>query len=279
MNKLTTTFSHLVIAICLLLPVAALAGRTCEAQKTTLQTLDRGLALAEKTRNALNASGEKVVILARAGQDLTKYGLRYSHLALAYQLPDGQGGNTWRVLHKLNDCGTSSSAIYRQGLGEFFLDDLWRYEAAWIAPSPEVQARLLTVIQSPVQAIQMHHKPYSIVSYAWGTKYQQSNQWAIETLALAMEPSITQASYNVADSRAKAQAWLQFKGYQPTALRIDGMTRLGGRISSANVAFDDHPSEKRFSDRIETVTVDSVFQWLQRSQLSTMNKAPTVIKL
>jgi hypothetical protein len=200
-------------------------------------------------------------------------------LALAYQLPDGQGGNTWRVLHKLNDCGTSSSAIYRQGLGEFFLDDLWRYEAAWIAPSPEVQARLLTVIQSPVQAIQMHHKPYSIVSYAWGTKYQQSNQWAIETLALAMEPSITQASYNVADSRAKAQAWLQFKGYQPTALRIDGMTRLGGRISSANVAFDDHPSEKRFSDRIETVTVDSVFQWLQRSQLSTMNKAPTVIKL
>jgi hypothetical protein len=44
-------------------------------------------------------------------------------------------------------------------------------------------------------------------------------------------------------------------------------TRLGGRVGSANVAFDDHPPDKRFSDRIETVTVDSVFAWLQRAGL------------
>ena len=36
---------------------------------------------------------------------------------------------------------------------------------------------------------------------------------------------------------------------------------------AANVAFDDHPNEKRFGDRIETVTVDSVFAWLSRSTL------------
>ncbi|MCW8209489.1 DUF2145 domain-containing protein, partial [Verminephrobacter aporrectodeae subsp. tuberculatae] len=28
------------------------------------------------------------------------------------------------------------------------------------------------------------------------------------------------------------------------------------------------PGEKRFSDRIETVTVDSVLDWLQRAQLA-----------
>jgi hypothetical protein len=28
------------------------------------------------------------------------------------------------------------AAVYRQGLGEFFLDDLWRYEAAWAVPTP-----------------------------------------------------------------------------------------------------------------------------------------------
>ncbi len=278
MKKLTAFITASLAFLCLALPPAAYAGRTCDAKKLTPQTLERGFALAAKTLTALNASGDKVVILARAGQDLTKYGLRYSHLGLAYQLPDGQGGNTWRVLHKLNECGTSASAIYRQGLGEFFLDDLWRTEAAWIAPSAEVQARLLAMIQSPTQAIQMHHKPYSIVSYVWGTKYQQSNQWAIETLASAMEPGIAQSSYGVADSRVKAQAWLQFKGYQPTTLKIDSLTRLGARISSANVAFDDHPSEKRFSDRIETVTVDSVFQWLQRSALTASNKVYTVIQ-
>ena len=37
--------------------------------------------------------------------------------------------------------------------------------------------------------------------------------------------------------------------------------------SPANIAFDDHPNEKRFSDRIETMTVDSMLAWLQRAQL------------
>lgn len=279
MKKIASLVFFIANLLFCLLPTTALAGRACEAKKTTPQSIETGLVLAEKTLKALNASGEKVVFLARAGQDLTKYGLRYSHLGLAYQTPDGAGGNTWRVLHKLNDCGTSSSAIYRQGLGEFFLDDLWRLEAAWVAPSPEVQERLLKLIQTPAQSIQMHHKPYSIVSYVWGTKYQQSNQWAIETLALAMEPSIAQTNNSVVSARAKAQAWLQFKGYQPTTLKIDSLTRLGGRMSSANVAFDDHPSEKRFFDRIETVTVDSVFQWLQRSQPLAPNKASVVVKL
>ena len=46
------------------------------------------------------------------------------------------------------------------------------------------------------------------------------------------------------------------------------LTRLGARLTAANVAFDDHPNDKRFSDRIETVTVDSVFAWLERSRLA-----------
>ena len=112
----------------------------------------------------------------------------------------------------------------------------------------------------------LHHKPSSIVSYAWNTTYQQSNQWAIETLALGLEPSIgAAAGEGVAARRRRAQAWLQFKGYQPSVLTIGPLARLGGRLTAANVAFDDHPNEKRFADRIETVTVDSVFDWLQRS--------------
>jgi hypothetical protein len=60
---------------------------------------------------------------------------------------------------------------------------------------------------------------------------------------------------------------LMGSGYRPSTLAIGPLTRLGGRVSAANVAFDDHPPEKRFTDRIETVTVDSVFDWLQRSGL------------
>jgi hypothetical protein len=248
------------------LPLQAQAGRSCEQVKPGAALIAKGMELAERTSQQLDASGARVVVLARAGQDLSKYGLRYSHFGLAYKTEAGP----WRVVHKLNQCGTAVAAVYRQGLGEFFLDDLWRYEAAWVVPTPQVQAQLLAALKEPTpRLVRLHAAPYSIVSYAWGQKYQQSNQWALETLAAAMEPATIV-------NRSQAQAWLQFKGYEPTTLKLGPLTRLGGRIGSANIAFDDHPNDKRFSDRIETVTVDSVFEWLQRAGLGA---APVALKL
>ena len=242
------------------------AGRSCEAQKPPpAKSVERGMQLAERTSQALDATGAQVVMLGRAGQDLGKYGVRYSHLGWAYKTPEGP----WRVAHKLNECGTAVGHVYRQGLGEFFLDDLWRYEAVWAVPSPEVQQRLFVLLQDKGRTKVMNQPAYSMVSYAWGTKYQQSNQWALETLAAAMEPTSV-------NSREQAQAWLKFKGYEPTTLKIGPLTRMGGRVGSANIAFDDHPSDKRYSDRIETVTVDSMLSWLQRAQLGS---APATLVL
>lgn len=238
------------------LPLAAHAGRSCEQRKPTTQLIVKGMEMAQRTSQALDASGAQVVVLARAGQDLSKYNVRYSHLGFAYKTDAG-----WRVVHKLNQCGTAIGSIYRQGLGEFFLDDLWRYEAAWVVPTPAVQTALMAMLAEPkARLLRFDVAPYSIVSYAWGQRYQQSNQWAIETLAGAMEPATIVG-------RSQAQAWLQFKGYEPTTLRLGPLTRMGGKMGSANVAFDDHPNEKRFSDRIETVTVDSVFDWLPKTGL------------
>ncbi|RZJ20179.1 MAG: DUF2145 domain-containing protein [Haliea sp.] len=244
------------------------AGRACETETPPqAQQVERSLDLAARTLAALDASGQQVVVLARAGQDLSKYGLYYSHLGFAYRqphiAPDGKSGHVWRVLHKLNQCGTAEASVYRQGLGDFFLENLWRFEASWVVPSREVQDRLMPLLldaNHDGRALSLHHKPYSVVSYAWGRKYQQSNQWAIEVLAASAEPAVR--------TREQAQAWLQFKGYTPTTLRIGPLTRLGGRVGQANIAFDDHPNDKRYSDRIETVTVDSVFDWLPRAGLA-----------
>ena len=250
------------------------AGRACTtAPSTKTATVERALSLAASTAKALDASGAQVVLLARAGQDLGKYGLRYSHFGFAYQASNGKsdGGHVWRVLHKLNQCGTAESAIYRQGLGEFFLDDLWRYEAAWVMPTPELQGRLLAMLRNEARSLQLHEKAYSMLSYAWGQKYQQSNQWALETLALAAAPVLPANGA----TRQQAQAWLQSAGYLPTVLNINAATRLGARVSAANIAFDDHPNEKRFADNIETVTVDSVFAWMVRAGLG---KGPKVLE-
>ena len=100
-------------------------------------------------------------------------------------------------------------------------------------PTIAAQAQLMDVIQHTSRATQLHHKLYSLVSYAWG------------------------------------QRWMQTHGYRPTVLRIGALTRLGGRMGAANIAFDDHPTDQRFSDQIATVTVGSVFDWMTRAGLTT----------
>jgi hypothetical protein len=234
------------------------AGRSCEQRPPTAVAVSRAMQLAEHTAARLNQSGASVVVIARAGQDLSEYGLRYSHLGFAYREGEGNGA-VWRVVHKLNQCATARASIYRQGLGEFFLDDLWQYEAAIVVLAPQAQAHLRPLLADNVAVARLDTPAYSMVAYPWSDRYQQSNQWALETLALAEDPA--------AATRDRAQAWLRLHGYEPTTLHLSAFKRLGARMVSANVAFDDHPNEKRFSDRIETVTVDSVFRWLARDGL------------
>lgn len=253
------TIARLLVAVPCLAGTAH-AGQTCEQRPLSAHAIEQGMALAWKTSQALDAeharSGARVVLLARAGQDLSAHRLRYSHLGWVFNTPEGP----WRVLHKLNLCGTATADIHRQGLGDFFLGPLWRHEAAWVVPAPALQAPLLALLDDHRRALALHTRAYNMVSYPWSQRYQQSNQWAIETMTLALEPGI--------GDREQAQSWLRFKGYQPTTLHLGALTRLGARMSRANVAFDDHPNDKRFSDRIETMTVDSVFDWLPRIGLT-----------
>ncbi|MBA4217722.1 MAG: DUF2145 domain-containing protein [Roseateles sp.] len=236
---------------------AAQAGRPCDEKPLTARQIEQGLNLAQATARQLDASGAQVVLLARAGQDLSTYGLQWSHLGFAYKDPTA---GTWRVLHKLNHCGTDHAALYRQGLGEFFLDRPHRYDAAFVVLRPELQQALLPVLTDNRRASRLNEPRYSMVSFAFGTTYQQSNQWALETLASAAAPAV--------QSRRDAQAWLRNQGYTPTDLHLSTLTRLGGRLTQANIAFDDHPSARRFSGHIDTVTVDSMFAWLPRVNLS-----------
>ncbi|MFO1252062.1 MAG: DUF2145 domain-containing protein [Inhella sp.] len=243
-----------------LLAGAAQAGRSCDTQPPKVETVTRGLELAERTARALDASGAEVVVLARAGQDLSAYGLRWSHLGFAYRLkPPGAGDapGTWRVVHKLNDCGSERAGLYRQGLGEFFLDSPHRYEAAFVPLQGQAAEQLAPLLRDNQAVQRLHQARYSMVSYAWGTRYQQSNQWLLETFAL-IEPGVR--------DRETAQAWLKLKGFQPSRLHINAMTRLGARVTRANVAFDDHPNAQRFAGRIDTVGADAVLAWLQQNR-------------
>jgi hypothetical protein len=248
--------SILIFSLMALAPAApARAGQTCQQHPLTTAQLEKGLALAQRTKQQLDSTGAGVVLLARTGHNLSEYGLHYSHVGWAYK-KDGK----WLVVQKLNQCGTAVSSLYIQGLGEFFLDDMYLYDAGYVIPAPEVQQQLIALIEQKDRVKRMHTRAYNMLSYPWATRYQQSNQWALETFALAMDPQVS--------SRESAQAWLRLKGYTPTTLKIGALKRLGARVTRANIVFDDQPIDNRIANHIETVTVDSIFGWMQDGKLS-----------
>ena len=258
----------LACAAAALLTLTAQAGQNCEARRPTVDSMRRDLNLAASVARQLDAlavrEGSKVMLLARNGQDLSRYGLRYSHLGFVYRDEAALGGRSaWRVVHKLNECGSSKSMLVRQGLAEFFSDGLFRHEAGVVVIKPELAARIIDGMKDDARLATLHEPNYNMLAYPWSGYYQQSNQWAIETLALLADPDVV--------NRSTARQWLQRRDYRPTTLRIDAMTRLGARIGTAHIAFDDHPFNRRMAGQIDTVTVDSVFSWMERAGLG---KAP-----
>jgi hypothetical protein len=206
--------------------------------------------LAQRANQALDASGALVALVSRAGQDLSRYRLRYSHMGIA--LRDHPAGR-WTVVHALNDCGSASSALYNEGMGNFFLTDLYRHEAQLIIPGAGVQARLaaLGATRTPIR---LHEPRYNMLAYVYSTRYQNSNQWVLETLAAALAPG------GQVETRAEAQKWLKALRYQSPTIEIPASVRLGARMFRANVAFDDHPLDRRMAGQIDTVSTDAVLR-------------------
>lgn len=242
-------------AAALLMPLAAVAGKSCNGQELSAVTLSRAMTTAQNVQARLDESGSDVAILGRVGQDLSEYGLRYSHVGLAFRTGADQ---PWHVLELLNQCGTADSDLWADGLGNFFLDDMFSFDAIILVPPQGLRQRLSDRLRNVEQLRQLHQSKYNMAAYPFSVKYQNSNQWVLENLAAAesRDMQIT--------TREQAQAWLKMVGYKPTELHIGPLKRLGGRMFKANVAFDDHPNELRFSDRINTVTVDSIVEFLRK---------------
>ncbi|MDF0604108.1 DUF2145 domain-containing protein [Neisseriaceae bacterium TC5R-5] len=246
---------RLLAALTLSLPLAVQAGRSCEEKSLSSDTFRLAMQTAEQVRQKLDALNSDVVVLARVGQDLSKYKLRYSHAGLVYRT---EPGGRWRVAHLLNDCGTDHSDLWYEGLGNFFLDDMFSFEAVVLIPPPELAARLKPILSQGGQLRRLHTPKYSLLAYPFATRYENSNTWVLETVAAASSREIE------IKQREQAQMWLKLQGFVPAEIKLGPLSRLGGRIFKANVAFDDHPSELRYSDRIQTVSVESILNFFMQ---------------
>jgi len=247
LRKLTGLLAALLVA------GAAQAGQSCEPRSPKPAEIRSGLELAHKVHQHLEVGGARAAIVARVGRDLSEYGLRYSHIGLA--LRDGERSR-WKVLHLLNHCGKADSELYEQGLGNFFLDDLFRYEALVFLPSVELQARIVDAAGAGM-ARRLHQPSYSLIAHPYSAKYQNSNQWLLELAAIAQA--------GTGSDRPAAHAHLARAGYTPTVIPIPPLKRLGARLFSVNTQFDDHSWDERNSSRYQIVSAESVLAFLGKA--------------
>jgi len=229
------------------------AGQACTEKPLQPADVRAALSLALDVAQTLDEAHARVAIVARVGRDLSRYGLRYSHVAFAWR--DHPRG-AWTMLEELNQCGTSTSALFDDGPGDFFLDGMFAYEAKIVIPSSDAQRRIGALLGARAGG-RLHEARYNLVAYPWGTRYQNSNQWVLETMAAALaDRPIT--------GRADAQAWLKSAGFRPTTIHLSATERLGGELTRANIAFDDHPFDRRMAGQIDIVSAESVLDFLQR---------------
>lgn len=242
----------LLAAVCAWAP--ALAGQDCgERAAPTPQALARGLELGQRVRDQLEKSGAAAALVARVGLNLSEYGQRYTHMGVAVR---DHVRRRWQVLHLFNPCGKAESEITVQPLEQFFEVDLFEYEALVATPAYAVQAALRGAFMNPATTRALHKPAYNMIAHPFNTRFQNSNQWILEMLALVLDRS------GSIQDRVAAQAWLQRSGYEPGSIRISNLRRSGARLFSPHVSFADHTQEEFEKQTYLVITVDSIVRFL-----------------
>jgi hypothetical protein len=230
---------------------AAHAGTTCTAHAITPQQLAAASETAKRVYAALDASDAPVALIARHGQDLSKYGLYYSHVGFAVR---DRAEGRWTVVHLLNACGTDRSALYAQGLVNFFADDLVDQDARIVWLKPELARRVVAILDGP-DAKAVFDPHYSVIARYDSRDWQNSTAWVLDVLAAAELPA-------GGIGRSRAQAEESALRFVPDTIHIPYSQRVLGGLFSANTVFTDHPLSARLSGEYQVVTVRSILRWL-----------------
>lgn len=200
----------------------------------------RLLQLAGVVRQELAASASQAVLISRSGLDLSRFGIRYSHTAIAWRNERGE----WSARQLYYDCDEGRPRLYDQGLAGFVMGmDNPRQSFISIVPLPEPAAQAVrdALLDDP-RALRLLAARYSANAYAWGLNYQNCNQWVMELLATAWG-----GLADGEDLRARAQAWLRGAGYAPDAVHVDSHALMFAAGFVPLLHLRDHPEDDRFA--------------------------------
>lgn len=202
---------------------------------------DRLLRVADIVKRELDASGARVALVARSGLNLARLGIRYSHAGVSLK---ASANAPWSVRQLYFACDEGRSRLFDQGLPGFLFgtdDPSLGYLSIVLLPEP-AQAALERTALDDARALALLGGTYSANAYAWGTRYQNCNQWLAELLASAWGD-------DAAPTRARAQRWLAAQGYAPAAVDVGSHLWMLASHFIPWLHANDHPQDDLFALR------------------------------
>jgi hypothetical protein len=221
-------------ALGLLSAAPAWATRYCDAQgRLNADQKDKIFRFGAVIKEALEASGAPLALVARSGLDLSRFKIRYSHAGISLKAsPD----TPWAVRQLYFACDEGKPLIFDQGMSAFLMgtdEPGLGYVSLLLLPAPEA-AQLERAALDNRQALQLLGADYSANAYPFSELYQNCNQWVMELLA---------AAFGGAGTRAQAQQWLRAQDYAPTVIDVGALIWLSFFVPWVHNS--DHPAEDR----------------------------------
>lgn len=222
-------------------------------------SIEQAAVFAKQIERDLGAKGARLAIVFRAGEsrDQLREGIAYSHGAFwAYSpitLEDGRTATGYAVYNLYRGDGKTlpmdKSYLYQDFPIDFIaptgVDDV-----GIIIPSPEMQRRILAIMDSPTYRA-LHIVPYSVVSNPHNAKYQNCTEFMLDVVASAV--------WNTTDMRQiKTNLTAHFK---PTVVQTSGLERMFAPMADASIKTDDQNGE------IVTTTFESLSAFMEANSL------------
>ena len=209
---------------------------------------DRVLSFAALVRQALEGSGQAVALVSRAGLNLQRFNLRYSHAGVSLK---ASANGAWSVRQLYYACDEQRPRLYDQGLAGFVLgndDANSGYVSIVLLPGAQAAALEGTALDTAT-ALRLLGGQYSANAHAFSQAYQNCNQWLVELIAAAW------GALGPGDNlRAQAQAWLQHQGYAPQPVAVGSHWLMLAAPFIPWVHLDDHPQDDLYALRFRTST-------------------------
>ena len=246
--------------------------RACDPPDTlTAAQKDKIFSFGAVIKAELEKSGQRLALISRAGLDLGRFGVRYSHAGFSLKhSPD----TPWAIRQLYYACDEKQPHIFDQGMLGFLLgmnEPGLGYISVVLLPQAEA-AELERAALDKQQALQLLGASYSANAYPYSLQYQNCNQWVMEVLAVArgrllngrlMEGEVRGGEPPL---RERAQAWLQTQGYIPSVIDVGWRPLMWATAFVPWLHNDDHPAADQ-AQAIYRVSMPAAIENFVRTQV------------